>query len=446
MGTLLRVRTVRLVDDRGKRVPKGTPGARTVTKKSRKWYAQFRNADGKRVRVPLCTDKAVALQMLADLERAVARKKVGLANPYEEHRTTSIEEHVREYEAHLRNSECVTTKHLKETMRRLRLVLGGCKAAQLDDIRSGAVGAVLRRLAEGGAGGKTKGNASARTRNTYLSSVRAFTRWCLDTERVEKDPLAPVPSVDRKRKKGRTHHLAATGESRRKRRALTETELIRLLEVARVRPLREAMLIRRGKRKGELTATVKPEVQERLKRLGLERALVYKTLVLTGLRRGELAELAVDHLTLTGPEPQLHLPGEATKNDEDAHLPLRSDLASDLAEWIDWTGKTGTDRVFRVPTELVKILKRDLALAKIPDRDERGRTVDVHALRYTTATLLSRAKVPPRVAQKLMRHSDIKLTMDVYTDVHKSDEAEALAALPEMPLQPKAEPPSPEGR
>jgi integrase len=97
------------------------------------------------------------------------------------------------------------------------------------------------------------------------------------------------------------------------------------------------------------------------------------------------------------------------------------------------TGKKGSDRVFRVPAELVKILKRDLALAGIPYRDDQGRTVDVHALRHTTATLLSRAKVPPRVAQKIMRHSDVKLTMQVYTDVGQLDEAEAVAARPGLP-------------
>jgi hypothetical protein len=45
-----------------------------------------------------------------------------------------------------------------------------------------------------------------------------------------------------------------------------------------------------------------------------------------------------------------------------------------------------------------------------------------------------------------MRHSDIKLTLQVYTDVQQLDEADALAALPAMPLQPRGESPSPEGR
>jgi integrase len=97
--------------------------------------------------------------------------------------------------------------------------------------------------------------------------------------------------------------------------------------------------------------------------------------------------------------------------------------------------------------ELVKILKRDLALAGIPYRDEHGRTIDVHALRHTTATSLSKAKVSPRIAQRFMRHSDIKLTMQTYTDHRQLDEAEALAALPQLLLTTEADemPPTDEG-
>jgi hypothetical protein len=87
-----------------------------------------------------------------------------------------------------------------------------------------------------------------------------------------------------------------------------------------------------------------------------------------------------------------------------------------------------------VPARLVKILDRDLKLAGIPKRDERGRTLDVHALRSTFGTLLSKGGVAPRTAQAALRHSDIKLTMNVYTDPKLLDVAGALDALPALPL------------
>jgi hypothetical protein len=83
---------------------------------------------------------------------------------------------------------------------------------------------------------------------------------------------------------------------------------------------------------------------------------------------------------------------------------------------------------------LVRILDRDLKLAGIAKRDERGRTLDVHALRHTFGTLLSKGGVTPRTAQAAMRHSTIDLTMNVYTDPKLLDVHGAMDSLPAMPL------------
>src|SRR4051812_13302934 len=166
MGTPLKIQVIRHVDDQGRRVPKGTPGSRVVKERSRKWYGQYKDATGKRCRTPLCTDKAAALQMLARLERDIAQGKQGLADPYKKHHKASISEHVDAYEAYLRNNANVSTKHLYETIRRLRYILDNCQVARLTDIRSDAVEVALRKLAESGAKGRTKEGASARTRNT----------------------------------------------------------------------------------------------------------------------------------------------------------------------------------------------------------------------------------------------------------------------------------------
>ncbi len=87
-------------------------------------------------------------------------------------------------------------------------------------------------------------------------------------------------------------------DPRRQRRALTAEELTRVLAVAAVRPMTDARTVRRGKRKGESYADLRPETVMRLIRLGRERALIYKTLLLTGLRKGELSSLTVAHLNL----------------------------------------------------------------------------------------------------------------------------------------------------
>lgn len=410
MSNVFKRTFTRYVDAQGRRVTKETPGARRVPEKSSKWFGQYRDADGRWKRVPLSTDKTVARQMLAELEKQVERGKIGLVDPFAGHREAPIVSHVEAYRAHLRNKG-VSSDHLAETMRRLQAVLEGCRVRLLGDIRLEPVEHFLASLADAGAG--------ARTRNTYRSSIKAFVKWCIMTRRMGDDVLAAL--------------APARGEVRRQRRAPTEEEIERLLRAAAERPLAEAQTIRRGERKGRRVARVRPEVQAELQQLGRERALMYKTMILTGLRRGELEALEVRHLVLADDPPQLRLPGSATKNGEEARLRLHPDLAEDLAEWVRSTGKSGIDRVFVVPNELIKILKRDLAFAGIPYRDEKGRTIDVHAFRHATATYLSKNRVLPRLAQGFLRHSSIELTMQRYTDLDALDDQEVMAALPALP-------------
>src|SRR5207249_4264569 len=111
-------------------------------------------------------------------------------------------------------------------------------------------------------------------------------------------------------------------------------ELLRLLPVARERPLLDALTIRTGPRKGERSANVRPEVRARLELLGRERALIYKTLVLSGLRKGELASLTVGQLTLDGPVCFAALDSADEKNRQGNDIPLRDDLAADLRAWL----------------------------------------------------------------------------------------------------------------
>ena len=130
-------------------------------------------------------------------------------------------------------------------------------------------------------------------------------------------------------------------------------------------------------------------------------------------------------------------------------LPLRDDLAQDLRTWLADKLKGMQDSarlkigepipmrlpadtpLFYVPTGLRRILDRDLAAAGISKRDEHGRTLNVHALRHTFASLLSRGGVSPRTAQAAMRHSDINLTMQTYTDPKLLDVRGAIDVLAE---------------
>ncbi len=80
--------------------------------------------------------------------------------------------------------------------------------------------------------------------------------------------------------------------------------------------------------------------------------------------------------------------------------------------------------------ELPKKAEESLFLCFV---DAQGRYADFHALRKTFITNLSKAGVSPKMAQSLARHSDINLTMNVYTDVVLEDQAVAVELLPELP-------------
>jgi len=229
----------------------------------------------------------------------------------------------------------------------------------------------------------------------------------------------------------------ARQDRRRVARAMTEDELVKLIDAARQRPLIEAQTVRTGPNAGQLLAKVSDERKVALERLGRERALIYKTFVLTGLRADELRTLAVADLSL-GDLPFIHLRHGNEKSRKGSTIPLRSDLAVELRQWIQ--GRASSELVFTVPTGILRIMDRDLALAKIPKVDSDGCVVHIHALRHSFGTHLSLAGVSPRVAQAAMRHSDIALTMNTYTDARLLDTAAAVESLKILTAKPEGRP------
>ena len=176
--------------------------------------------------------------------------------------------------------------------------------------------------------------------------------------------------------------------------------------------------------------------------------MVYKLAVTTGLRKSELASLTVGQLDLDDAFPHVRLNAADEKNRQGNSIPLRHEVADELREWLANTGAgsrnvlsifgrgdstdPATTKLFNVPDDLSKVFERDRAVAGIAKSDDRGRTVDVHALRHTFGTMLSMAGVSPRVAQAAMRHSSIDLTMNVYTDPRLLDVQGAIESLPQI--------------
>ena len=422
------------------KVTTGRDGSARILDEAGTFTAKYRDGSGLVCEVSTgCRDEDAARSVLSKLERRAELVKSEVISPAEaataDHQRTPIAEHFAAYLNHVQ-AKGATVTHLADLKRKAERLFADCFGA-LRDMDAETLESWLNdRQAEG---------MSARTRNAYLQTARGFGKWCVQAERLASNPLVRIAKADEK------------SDRRRQRRSMTESELVTLLQVARMRPLaefgREAVSVdddeaeANGKRSNWCKAALtfdglqaiadrardrlanNPEFVEKLERLGRERALIYKTLVLTGLRKGELASLTVGQLELDGPMPFVVLNAADEKNRQGSTIPLRADLANDLRDWLADTPNAATlklrnDRgtcdskrpLFTVPKGLVRILDRDLLAAGIAKRDERGRTIDVQALRTSFGTLLSKGGVAPRTAQAAMRHSKIDLTMNVYTD------------------------------
>ena len=447
-------------------------GSLKVRTKSETYFAKYRDGREHVREVPTgCRDKQAAKSKLAEFESQAEKIRAGVITSQDaetgKHAKRPVAEHIADYCDYLTQED----KHpdrVKTTRKRLLEVANACDFRRLHDLNADKF---LKWLSV-----ELQKDRSLATLNEYIGTMISFGYWLtgkrvrnkkssmLGDKRLEINPFAGVGKYNE------------ADDLRRQRRALNEDELRKLLFVARWRPIAEYgrdtvpkigddRPISPTSRKTWSLARLDFETMQRavdaakaklgantafleqLDQRGFERYLVYKIAVLTGLRRGEIESLTLDHLRLDGPTAFLSMKPSDTKNREAVDVPLRADLVNELRQWVKL--KTGsrsilkiksastdkTLRLFNVPKSLVRCLDRDLAAAGIAKVDDRGRTVDVHALRHTFGTLLSKGGVAPRTAQQAMRHSDIRLTMKTYTDPRLLDVAGAVDALPDLSLE-----------
>jgi len=95
---------------------------------------------------------------------------------------------------------------------------------------------------------------------------------------------------------------------------------------------------------------------------------------------------------------------------------LREDLGAARQAWLD-TKKNPQARMEADECDFLKSVDSD---------DER---IDFHSLRHTCATWLIHAGADVKTIQSVMRHADIKLTLDKYGHLFPGSEADAVAKL-----------------
>ncbi len=383
-----------------------------------KWYIKYKDADEVWQCVPGFQDKSATHELAAKLERESELGRRGVVNPYERHRKTPLATHVSDFKGQLQNYGN-SDKHVGLIIDRVQAVIDFCGFAFIGDVSASKVQGFLGNL-------RSRGR-SAETRNHYLSAFKQFCRWLVSDRRSADSPLAHLKKENSKI------------DRRHDRRALGDDEFRRLVAAAEAGPVIEAVS-------------------------GDDRAMIYIVAAWTGYRRGELASLTLRSFQLDGECPSVRLNPIDSKNRKGGETPLHPVVVERLQAWL--AKRPPTDRnalLFPLQTEsgkhyrkTSKMMKRDLAAARkvwlkeaednkpelalreasdfLAYCDEDGLFADFHANRHTFISNLGRAGVPLATAQKLARHSDPKLTANVYTHIGVDEQAAAVRGLPAPPL------------
>ena len=432
-------RFARWTDARGRtRTAKLSPDGAGILVLSPVWYARYRDADGiERRETTGCRDEQAARQVLADLQAESEKVRSGILSAAEsqaaDHAQRPLSEHFADYLDFLKvktvRGRKVSPIHRSNVGRQLTRLAGDCGFKRLRDIARQPIIRWMNEQAD-------TDDISPRTVNTHRAAMLAFCNWCVKNQRITTNPLEGLPKADE-------------SDTRRNRRPLSQDEIAALLNAAESRPLREALTIRRGKNKGKPLAQVSDLQRAKLQEQGRERALIYRTMIYTGLRAGELGKVTAGAVHLDAEQPHIALAAKDAKSAKAAMIPLRADLADALRLHLadrlsELQRRTLADGRTVYPDRLpenaklfhhipsIRTFDKDLKAAGIPKADAQGRTVDIHALRHTFATMLSRAGVEPRRAQELLRHGDIRLTMNTYTHLSIVDTVGAVESLPEI--------------
>ena len=387
--------------------------------------------------MPLATDKAVAQSMLKDLVQKVERQKAGLENPIEEQMQKPIAEHLADFETYLVSKD-VTQRHIDESLAQIRKMIKAGRWRSVVEITASDITKFLGQL-------RIKGR-SAQTYNHYLKSIKHFARWLEREQRIVRNPIAHLS------------RLNVRTDRRHDRRALSQEEFQRLVKAAYTGPPIEGIL-------------------------GRDREMIYQIAAWTGFRKGETGSLTVRSFDLDSEVCTATVTAAFSKRRREDTQILHPYLVEKLRVWLQQRGELKPDELLfpissragetctrsdgsiyyrrrSIKSKLAKVperktyamMREDLAAARrvwiaesksdkaelrrrkrsdfLAYRNHGGLYADFHSLRHTFVTNLCKADVSPKTAQSLARHSDIRLTMDVYTHVDRKEQIAAIRSLP----------------
>jgi site-specific recombinase XerD len=373
------------------------------------YYIRYTDYRGKTVtRSSRTAVKEVAEKIMRKREADHALRREGVIDPRIEEAKRAAEESIdsalKSYRDKLR-AKGTGLGHIDATENQIRSICTVKGITKLGEITEEKVNAFLSGLIDK--------DRSARTIGSYAQSIKGFTRWAAKAGKLQTNPLQNVTKP------------SSESDRRLVRRYLSHDEWSWLEHATKLSPLRFNMP-------------------------GRERSALYALAIQTGLRSGELRSLTRGKLNLTAKPPFVLAAANSTKNKKQARQYIQPELAAELLELVEH--KKAGDPVFALPHEstIVDMIREDIDRARkcwldtIEDNQARieaeesdflrvlnseGEKLDFHALRHTTATWLIASGADVKSVQSVMRHSNIKLTLDRYGHLFPGAEADAVSRL-----------------
>jgi integrase len=363
------------------------------------WSFVYKDESGTvRRRSAKTRDLRIAREMLTAALRQVELIKAGHVDRYADSRTMPLADLVADYEVHLKSERCAA-KYVKNTIRMLRHFLKYTRVTTIPSIGAPDAERFTTFI---------RSTKSTKTRDHHAGALRGFGKWLERTGRWDRDPFHGLRVRTANRDKFRIF----------KRVSFRYEEAEKLVEAVWAR--HEAEVAQGGM---PTTAGYDDSVRDR--------QVLYWFALTTAFRANECASILWEDVTLDG-KLAVRLAGKFTKNGDDAMVPLQPFVAQALRKMrarrsaLQMRRGDGavlqTDAVFKLPSKLAEIVRKDAAFAGlIPQKSPTSKRVDFHALRKSCARILIELNVHPKVIQQTLRHSDIRLTMDLYGELGEDD-------------------------
>ena len=380
-------------------------------RKAAKWYMAFRDHMNRRRSWPLLKDKRESEKYAERISQLCGCRRVseplndelskwlenvpdrllkllveaGLIDTQRAVSGKPLTEHLTEFKVCLLADGC-SKKQAGQVVSRITKIIDSCGFRSFSDVSVSEIQQYLLNQRQ-----RSNRPMSKRTYNFYIQAIKQFSKWAEDDRRITQSPVTTLSKI------------TVEKDDTIQRRVLVVSDLIHLLDITANQPKRFSLT-------------------------GYQRSLVYRLAAETGLRANEIRNLTVGSFDFKN--NTVTALGAYAKNKKLAVLPLRPDTAELIREYVQ--GKMPHIQLFKLTDKTAEMLRFDLEAAGIPYTDESGKVFDFHALRHQFGTMLAVGGVTPKVAQSLMRHSDINLTMGIYTHTLTGQEEAAVQSLPDL--------------